>query len=366
MNRTTPLVTLELPLRSNPLSPVSVDEDERPVKRFYHYIPLCFAVLFILSPHPSILVVLVNHHLKTLNSPLRFILHLSCIYLLTLLAFSSLIVCVARDPGPVTPENRSTGHADEDAEMSLTEALMGGHDESTNLEGWCRKCQSTKPERAHHCSQCGRCVLKMADHHCAWIGNKCIGHRTHPAFIHFLTALTLLAAYIACVSGPALCYAFTNPYEMDDRTPLHMLFLFSEGFVFSFVIGSFLIYHIYLVSTNQTTLEHLSPFLLLRCLPPLPPSEDSQKLSNPPHEDELSFRQRILVKDAHRHIRLYDIGWRKNWVQVFGWSKKWGLMYRLACGGGSRGDGRSFPRNPRADEMLARLAIELTMVDKQQ
>ncbi|KZT27453.1 zf-DHHC-domain-containing protein [Neolentinus lepideus HHB14362 ss-1] len=363
MHRTTPLVTLELPLRSNPLSPVSDDEDERPVKRFYHYIPLCLAVSFILSPHPSVLIVLVNHHLKTLNSPLRFIIHLSCIYLLTFLAFSSLIVCIARDPGPATLEDQGSGQNDEDADISLTEALMGGQDQSLGPGRWCRKCQSSRPERAHHCSQCGRCVLKM-DHHCAWMANKCIGHRTHPAFMHFLTSITLLSAYVTCMSGSALWYAFTNPFEMDDRTPLHMLFLFAEGFVFSFVIGSFLVYHIYLISTNQTTLENLSPFLLLRYLPPLPPSDDGQKLSNPPHEDELSFRQRSLIKAAHGYIRLYDIGWRKNWAQGFGWSRKWGWLYRLACGGGSRGDGRSFPRNPRADEMLVRLATELVKIDK--
>ncbi|EPQ50961.1 zf-DHHC-domain-containing protein [Gloeophyllum trabeum ATCC 11539] len=363
MHRNTPLVTLELPLRNNPLSPVSDGEDDRPAKRFYHYIPLYLAVFFILSPHPSVLVVLVNYHLKTLNSPLRFTVHLLCIYLLTFLAFSSLIVCIARDPGSVNTEEQATGSENEDGEMSLTEALIGGHDDSFSPERWCRRCQSPKPERAHHCSQCGRCVLKM-DHHCAWVANKCIGHRTYPAFVHFLTSVTLLAAYITLMSGSALWFAFTHPLDVDEKTPIHELFIFAEGFVFSLVIGSFLIYHIYLVSTNQTTLEHLSPFLLLRYLPPFPPSEDSHKLSNPPEEHELSFRQRSLIRAAHGHIRLYDVGWRKNWAQVFGWNKRWGWVYRLVFGGGCRGDGRHFPRNPRTDEMLARLASELVKVDK--
>jgi hypothetical protein len=51
--------------------------------------------------------------------------------------------------------------------------------------------KAPKPERAHHCSLCGRCVLKMGmyahvfvsflvfkssclDHHCPWLGSKCI------------------------------------------------------------------------------------------------------------------------------------------------------------------------------------------------
>jgi hypothetical protein len=36
----------------------------------------------------------------------------------------------------------------------------------TSPEGWaheCRKCRNFKPERAHHCSICGRCVVKMGE-----------------------------------------------------------------------------------------------------------------------------------------------------------------------------------------------------------
>lgn len=38
--------------------------------------------------------------------------------------------------------------------------------------GWeyCEKCRAPKPQRAHHCSQCGQCVLKM-DHHCVFLGS---------------------------------------------------------------------------------------------------------------------------------------------------------------------------------------------------
>ena len=34
----------------------------------------------------------------------------------------------------------------------------------------CRRCKSFKPERAHHCSVCRRCIIKM-DHHCPWVNN---------------------------------------------------------------------------------------------------------------------------------------------------------------------------------------------------
>lgn len=32
---------------------------------------------------------------------------------------------------------------------------------------WCSQCSNWKPDRAHHCSSSGRCVLKM-DHFCPW------------------------------------------------------------------------------------------------------------------------------------------------------------------------------------------------------
>ena len=57
-------------------------------------------------------------------------------------------------------------------------------------------------------------------------------------------------------------------------------------------------------------------------------------ISNPPLEHELSYSQRRLVRDAHRDIRLYDIGWRENWAQVLGWERPWGWVPRAVAGGG--------------------------------
>ncbi|KAL0579889.1 palmitoyltransferase for Vac8p [Marasmius crinis-equi] len=89
------------------------------------------------------------------------------------------------------------------------------------------------------------------------------------------------------------------------------------------------------------------------------------KLSDPPLEHELNFPQRKLIKDAHGTIRLYDVGWRKNWAQVLGWNSRFGWVKRLLHGGAVIGDGKSFVRNIRAEELLERLAKELIDADKE-
>jgi hypothetical protein len=127
------------------------------------------AVLLLLAPHPSILHVLLNYHYLTLRAPLYFVAHLLIIYACSFLAFSSLIACVARDPGPV-PDPKSEdvsgggGGGGGGDEISIEDALLSTappSDDYSQPGRWCRICWRPKPERTHHCSQCGRCVLKM-------------------------------------------------------------------------------------------------------------------------------------------------------------------------------------------------------------
>jgi hypothetical protein len=128
-------------------------------------------VLLILSPHPSLLILLWHHYYKALNSRYLFLAHLLVTYALTFITLSSLMVCVVRDPGPVGFDEAIA--ADQDGsrrseDMSLAEALMAPSDSDdsdfNSPAKWCKACWAPKPARAHHCSHCGRCVLRMGMH----------------------------------------------------------------------------------------------------------------------------------------------------------------------------------------------------------
>jgi len=82
---------------------------------------------------------------------------------IAVLAVISHFYAMTTDPGAVPPDAQP---------LTLNESLSG--DEASLLakkapQGMrlCRRCKAYKPARAHHCSVCRRCIIKM-DHHCPW------------------------------------------------------------------------------------------------------------------------------------------------------------------------------------------------------
>uniref|UniRef100_A0A0K0FZG3 Palmitoyltransferase n=2 Tax=Strongyloides TaxID=6247 RepID=A0A0K0FZG3_STRVS len=100
----------------------------------------------------------------------------------------------------------------------------------------CIKCCSVKPDRAHHCSVCDRCINKM-DHHCPWV-NNCVGQKNQKFFVLFTLYIALLSIHVlywviwqflSCLDSDwTKCSRYSPPV-----TTILLIFLLFESILFS-------------------------------------------------------------------------------------------------------------------------------------
>ncbi|XP_065884392.1 palmitoyltransferase ZDHHC2-like isoform X2 [Dysidea avara] len=172
---------------------------------------------------------------------------------------------------------------------------------------YCSRCHLIKPDRCHHCSLCGRCVLKM-DHHCPWI-NNCVGFSNYKFFFLFLFYTIVLCLYIGFSSLYDVLRAWEHHSNGDfdvSWVRFNTVFLFFMCLVFTCGAGFLFVFHIYLVLKNRTTLESgRAPRFVFR-----------RNCSN-----------------------AYDLGWRRNLQQIFGTN----LLIGFLPISSSLGDGCDYP-----------------------
>ncbi|KAG6780968.1 hypothetical protein POTOM_013848 [Populus tomentosa] len=225
----------------------------------------------------------------------------SFIAFLVLVLFHSLLVMllwsyfttVLTDPG-VPPNWRpsideESGDADplvglgyEGTDLGLNQPATFGEPANPQLRV-CRKCNQFKPPRCHHCSVCGRCILKM-DHHCVWVVN-CVGALNYKYFLLFLFYTFLLTTLVTLSLLRLFIAFFTDGVINGTPGTLVATFVtFVLNLSFALSIMGFLVMHISLVLGNTTTIEAF------------------EKKTNP------KWR--------------YDLGRRKNFEQVFGVDKR--------------------------------------------
>jgi len=97
----------------------------------------------------------------------------------------------------------------------------------------CAKCNNNfKPQRAHHDSVTGRCVVKL-DHFCPWVGNA-VGALNHKFFILFIfyTCLSCLSTLIILATKALLCDQDDNDDSCDSFYSIPIFYLLVVSLVF--------------------------------------------------------------------------------------------------------------------------------------
>ncbi|KAI6216483.1 Palmitoyltransferase [Aphelenchoides fujianensis] len=120
---------------------------------------------------------------------------------------------------------------------------------------YCYQCSLLKPDRAHHCSSCGFCVVRF-DHHCPYI-NKCVSHGNYKFFMLYIIYGCAFILWALVTSLEAWARYFVNREwrgELADFVQITVC-LVAFGVFGYFPFGELLLYHLKLIAVNETTCE---------------------------------------------------------------------------------------------------------------
>jgi len=216
-------------------------------------------------------------------------------------------------PGSMEPGQHNNAGETEKITTAFGNVIEVGSSVHHKDDLYCWKCQCARPPRAHHCSDCDRCVMKM-DHHCPWI-NNCVGHANHKYFMLFLAYLSAAGGLISALllwRIVALVLDANDPDNpVDDPLSLVLSIIGLMVLVPSILsVFGLCIIQCNMVSGNYTSIESY-------------------------HVEE----QRRRAEQAGTPYRFkYDVGRRDNISQVFGREVS---TWPLPCIG-TEGDGLSY------------------------
>ncbi|KAI5119969.1 hypothetical protein M0805_004348 [Coniferiporia weirii] len=123
----------------------------------------------------------------------------------------------------------------------------------------CKRCGQMRPERAHHCRICNRCVLKY-DHHCPvrLLGiNQCVGIYNERHFVLFMAYLVLSTFCFSILGYEKIWEAMGFSYTWTHWTP-EILFslIYILCVVLCLAVGAMLSWHLWSICSGETSVEN--------------------------------------------------------------------------------------------------------------
>ncbi|RMD43439.1 hypothetical protein DV735_g1683, partial [Chaetothyriales sp. CBS 134920] len=119
---------------------------------------------------------------------------------------------------------------------------------------FCSQCYNYKPTRSHHCSELGRCVLKM-DHFCPWIGGI-VSETSFKFFILFTFWAALFTLHVLVVMAYFL--ADRRQRETGFVINVHWVVVLALAALFLLFSAGMCISSLQFAFLNTTTIENLS------------------------------------------------------------------------------------------------------------
>ncbi|KHN73409.1 putative palmitoyltransferase ZDHHC20 [Toxocara canis] len=130
----------------------------------------------------------------------------------------------------------------------------------TKAPNFCYICRLIKPDRAHHCRKCERCVLRM-DHHCPVLG-ECIHMHNHKFFMLFLLWASMLCLFAVLTVSPTVIFRMLALYRHSNLARMIPTILVTSGTVNALVCGIALLCFLRELTIallrNETTLEGIA------------------------------------------------------------------------------------------------------------
>ncbi|KAI5268751.1 zf-DHHC-domain-containing protein [Aureobasidium subglaciale] len=123
--------------------------------------------------------------------------------------------------------------------------------DQNGLPIWCGTCNNWKPDRSHHGSDVGRCVLKM-DHFCPWVGGV-VGERNFNFFIQFCSYAGIYALFVMIVMAVFIAEARSRGNALGGNWIAGL----TLGAVFTLFAGGMAMTSIGLALKNLTTIDNI-------------------------------------------------------------------------------------------------------------